>query len=138
VRETGSEDKCLLVPGGGLTAHEMLGGHTLAKHVGKSEAYLRHRLATEPAIRAASTFFDRESAESALAELIVANVWVVTRWLRGIDRDVTIHAHAQRPAGIVLARGTAGPTAATGIRLVLRRNSGTPTGFRIHTAMVIR
>ena len=38
-----------LVPGGGLMAHEGLdGGHTLAKHVGKSEQFLRHRLATEP------------------------------------------------------------------------------------------
>ena len=41
-----------LVPGGGLMAHEGLdGGHTLAKHVGKSEEFLRNRLATEPASR---------------------------------------------------------------------------------------
>ena len=54
-----------LVPGGGLMAHEGLdGGHTLAKHVGKSDEFLRHRLATEPRIKAASTFYDRQTAET--------------------------------------------------------------------------
>jgi Bacterial CdiA-CT RNAse A domain len=73
VRETGSESECLLVPGGGLMAHETLGGHTLARHVGRSENYLRHRLATEPDLTAASTFYDRQTAENALARVLHAN-----------------------------------------------------------------
>jgi hypothetical protein len=62
-----------LVPGGGLMAHERIdGAHTLAKHVGKSEEFLRNRLATEPHIRGASTFYDRQTAENAISGLLEA------------------------------------------------------------------
>lgn len=128
-----------LVPGGGLMAHEGLdGGHTLAKHVGKSEDYLRNRLATEASITAASTFKDRQAAESALSTFMDANSSKIARWLQGRDPEVVLRGHAAHPVGIVIPRGTARPVEATGIRLVLRRSSALGIGYRIHTAMVTR
>jgi hypothetical protein len=48
------------VPGGGLAAHEVAGGHTIAKHVGQTEAQLAAKLAAEPNISAASTFGNKQ------------------------------------------------------------------------------
>jgi hypothetical protein len=40
-----------------------MGGHTLQRHVGKSDADLIERLAREPQISSASTYTDRATAE---------------------------------------------------------------------------
>jgi hypothetical protein len=126
-----------LVPGGGLMTHEGLaGGHTLAKHVGKSEQFLRNRLATEPRIRAASTFYDRQSAEMTLSVFLDANAPKIVRWLRRSEDEVILHGHAAHPIGMVIQRGATRSVSASGIRLVLRRSPDLSVGFRIHTAMV--
>lgn len=128
-----------LVPGGGLMAHEGLeGGHTLAKHVGKSEEFLRNRLATEPWVKAASTFYDRQAAEAALSTLLDENASKVARWKRGAEHELVIRGRASHPVGIVIPRAMARPVEGTGIRLVLRCSSDLSIGFRIHTAMVTR
>lgn len=45
-----------LVPGGGLQAHEDAGGHTLARHVGRTDLQLLDRFITQPWIRGSSSF----------------------------------------------------------------------------------
>jgi uncharacterized protein YukE len=126
-----------LVPGGGLMAHEGLdGGHTLAKHVGKSEAFLRNRLATEPHITAASTFYDRQTAEITLSAFMDANAAEIARWLPGGSKTLVLIGRAVHPVGPVILRGAPRPVEASGIRLVLKRNPTMSTGYRIHTAMV--
>jgi hypothetical protein len=137
VRGMGSQSECALVPGGGLMAHEVLdGGHTLAKHVGKSEEFLRHRLATKLNLDIASTFFDRRTAESALSGLLKDNADEIRHWLAGGTPSFILIGRTARPVGVVVARGGAGSIAASGIRLVLRRSATMSTGYRIHTAMV--
>jgi hypothetical protein len=42
-----------------LSVDEDMGGHTLARHVGKTDAELRERLRREPNISTASTYTDR-------------------------------------------------------------------------------
>jgi uncharacterized protein YukE len=126
-----------LVPGGGLMAHEGLGGgHTLAKHVGKSEEYLLNRLATEPELQAASTFYDRQSAETALSAFMDANSAEITRWLASGTRSLALTGWSSQAVGVAILRGAAGPVEAAGIRLILRRSAQMSTGYRIHTAMV--
>jgi len=46
-----------------LDADEARGGHTLARHVGKSDQELRDRLRREPDISAASSYTDQDAAE---------------------------------------------------------------------------
>lgn len=126
-----------LVPGGGLMAHEGLeGGHTLAKHVGKSEEFLRNRLATEPDLDTASTFFNREAAENALSEVLEANAREIQRWLAHGPKGLVLTGRVPHPVGFAVLRGAAGPVEAAGIGLVLRRCATMSTGYRIHTAMV--
>lgn len=127
-----------LVPGGGLAAHEGLeGGHTLAKHVGKTERYLRHRLATEPDIDAASTFYSREVAEASISALLDGNRAKIAAWLASSKRGLIVSGQANEAVGLMITRHSSTPQAVTGIRLVLRQSSALPVGFRIHTAMVM-
>ena len=57
-----------------LARHEALpgsrlGGHTIEKHIGKSEAELRARLIAKPSIPAATTFTSLQVAERAVAQV---------------------------------------------------------------------
>jgi hypothetical protein len=72
-----------ITPGGGLTAHESAGGHTLARHVGLTETELASRLATQIALPRASSFANREIAEQAMSDAIDANQTQITNWLTG-------------------------------------------------------
>lgn len=133
-----ADDVVHLVPGGGLMAHEAAGGHTLAKHVGKSEQFLRNRLATEPQIRGASTFYDRETAENAISGVLRANQRKVDRWLSGRRHQLELFDAGDRKLGILLLPGSGLPTEEGGIKVVLRRTPALGIGFSIHTAMVTK
>lgn len=64
-----------------LSQDEAAGGHTLQKHVGRTDDDLRERLHRERNISAASTYTDRETAEQAVGAAIQANVDKIQRWL---------------------------------------------------------
>jgi hypothetical protein len=63
-----------------LMEQELAGGHTIARHVGRSEAQLRARLAAERNIPAASSFGSLRAAESAVSEVVRANAGAVRQW----------------------------------------------------------
>ena len=63
---------------------EAAGGHTLRKHVGRTDAELRERLEHERHISAASTWNDRESAEAAVGAALEQQSNKISRWL---ERD---------------------------------------------------
>jgi Bacterial CdiA-CT RNAse A domain len=133
-----AEDVVHLVPGGGLLAHEGINGaHTLAKHVGKPESFLHHRLATEPHIKGASTFYGRQTAENSISELIHQERSTVNRWLAGKRVKLQLEGRSTEPIGVLVARGSAGATPESGIRVILRRTDALGIGFYIETAMVI-
>lgn len=127
-----------LVPGGGLLAHEGVeGGHTLAKHVGKSLEFLCHRLATEPGITAASSFHSRQVAESAISSVLRSHDKEVRRWLAGPEDKLTVAGQTARPCGSVISRNRADPIESSAVRIALRRSPALGPGYRIHTAMVV-
>jgi hypothetical protein len=64
-----------------LSQDEAAGGHTLRKHVGRTDAELRERLERERDISAASTWNDRASAESAVGAAITEQSSKISRWL---------------------------------------------------------
>lgn len=64
-----------------LSQDETEGGHTLRKHVGRSDDELRQRLRHERNIVAASTWTDRATAEQAVGMAIVQNRDKISRWL---------------------------------------------------------
>jgi uncharacterized protein YukE len=132
-----AEDVVHLVPGGGLMAHEGIdGGHTLAKHVGKSPEFLRNRIATEPHIDAASTFYDREVAEKALSMVLYDNRRKIANWLSASKKELVLTGQGAETVGVVIFRESSTVHQANGIRLLLRRSTRLAIGYRIHTAMV--
>ncbi|MEQ1898010.1 MAG: RNase A-like domain-containing protein [Vicinamibacterales bacterium] len=64
-----------------LGRDERRGGHTLARHVGRSDAELRERLQRERQISAASTYPDRATAERVVAVALEQDRARVDRWL---------------------------------------------------------
>ncbi|CND45574.1 RNase A-like domain-containing protein [Yersinia pseudotuberculosis] len=56
------------------------GGHTIAKHVGKSPEELLQRLARSPSMQSASTFTDLQTAEKTISRLLSSNRRVIKQW----------------------------------------------------------
>src|SRR6188474_1439472 len=69
-----------------LSLDESMGGHTLARHVGKSDAELADRLARERQISAASTYTDRATAERSVGAALADGGGKLTSWTRRSGR----------------------------------------------------
>ena len=124
-----------LVPGGGLTAHENAGGHTLARHVGQTEAQLASRLATQPHIPRASSFRDRTIAEAAISEAIDVNQAAITAWLSGSRLRLQLNPYtASSQVGVSLERGATNLIPAQKVQAILLRDSHLSLGYYILTA----
>ena len=92
-----------------LSIDESMGGHTLSRHVGKSDAELRDRLRRERQISAASTYTDRATAERAVGAALAAGTDELTAWQNRKGRRPNLVLHyvdrAPQPLGRSLARG---------------------------------
>ena len=64
-----------------LSQDEAAGGHTLKKHVGRTDDQLRERLNRERNISAASTYTDRQTAEQVVGTALQHNQEKIHRWL---------------------------------------------------------
>ena len=107
-----------------LGADEAMGGHTLARHVGRTDAQLADRLQREPQISAASTYTDRETAERTVRAALAASSRKVSDWERRTGRrpNLVLHytARGGPPLGRSLARGKTHVTPAFRAIVVLR------------------
>jgi len=90
-----------------LERDEARGGHTLARHVARTDAELRERLHREGSISAASTWTDRETAEETVAEALLTERGRIERWVhRGYPRaNLALHFEAGRDIGRSLRQG---------------------------------
>jgi hypothetical protein len=91
-----------------LSQDEAAGGHTLRKHVGRSDAELRQRLEHERNISAASTWTDRQSAESAVGAAIAQQSNRISRWLERASHPNLVldyDGDSAHPFGRTLRRG---------------------------------
>lgn len=92
-----------------LSVDEAMGGHTLARHVGRTDAELADRLRREPQISAASTYADRPSAERAVGAALASAGRRLLSWegRRGQRPNLVLHYEAPpgQSVGRSLARG---------------------------------
>jgi Bacterial CdiA-CT RNAse A domain len=90
-----------------LSADEEMGGHTLQRHVGKSDADLKARLERESQISTASTYIDRATAEAAVGAALRTNTRALTAWRERAGRrpNLVLHYHATRVIGRSMRRG---------------------------------
>lgn len=116
-----------------LERDEERGGHTLKKHVGRTDDELRERLRRERNISAASTWTDRETAEVTVAAALRAEEGRIERWMqRGYPRpNLALHYDAGRPIGGSLRRGEDQSVECTSAVIVLRADG--PNSFYVLT-----
>ena len=84
-----------------LEREEAAGGHTLARHVGKSDDWLMARLASDAHLHVASTYIDRETAEAAIETLLSRHRDRLNRWAARAPEgaEFTLRGVADRPIG---------------------------------------
>jgi toxin YxiD len=101
---------------------EQRGGHTLDRHVGRTDAELQERLERERNISAASTWTDRATAEEVVAEALRAERRRIEGWMNRGERrpNLALHYDAGRNIGRSLRRGENQVVACTTAVIVLR------------------
>src|SRR3954470_12499187 len=112
-----------------LAADEAMGGHTLARHVGKSDADLAERLRRERDISASSTYTDRATAERSVGAALGNGGRTLADWKNRSGKRPNLVLHyaepSHRPIGRSLARGRSQPVPCTRAIVVLRWNDRT-------------
>ena len=107
-----------------LSMDESMGGHTLARHVGKTDAELRDRLRRESQISSASTYTDRATAEQAVGVTLTFASDTLGAWQSRSGRrpNLVLHSidHAKQPLGRSLSRGQRTPVPCNRVLVVLK------------------
>jgi len=133
VRSPDGPDGAAEVPGGGLEAHEAVGGHLIERHVGKSEQWLLDRVSREN-ISAASSFRDLPQAEHFVSATIADHQDRVDAWVDGSGGNrLVIDTTFDASTGISVSRGDTAAVDVFSVRLVLERSNQLDTGYRIVT-----
>jgi hypothetical protein len=117
-----------------------LKGHTIEVHVGKSEAWLRNRLETDPQLKKdkfSSSFRNETIANRVQGQFVKQNRAALEAWLQsGKGGRFTRKVEMQEPVGIVVERGKSGAREShTSIVVAVRDAS--PQGWHILTSFPI-
>jgi hypothetical protein len=117
-----------------LAPDEARGGHTLDKHVGRSDSELRERLTTERNISAASTWTNREVAEETVGQALRAEHDKIVRWEnRGYPRpNLALHFDGGRVIGRSMRHGDEISSPARQAVIVLKADG--PNSFYVLTS----
>jgi hypothetical protein len=135
-----------LGPRRNLEAHEAkpsapeLQGHTIERHVGKSEHWLRKRLETDPLLRDkpfCSSFRNEVAANRTQGRFVKQNRAEIDAWLKSgrgwkYEGSVTM----DEPVGIVVERGKLGVVESQTAHVVIMRD-GSAHGWHILTSFPI-
>jgi hypothetical protein len=99
-----------------------MGGHTLARHVGKSDEELVTRLRSEPEISSASTYTDRSTAERVVGAALASAGRSFQAWRArtGNRPNFVLRYRADHPIGRSVSRGRSGSTRCENAIVVLR------------------
>jgi hypothetical protein len=94
-------------PGHDLSLDEAMGGHTLARHVGKTDAELLDRLRREPQISSASTYTDRATAEIVVGAALSGSNRSFDAWRQRTGRraNFVLHYASRGVIGRSISRG---------------------------------
>jgi len=105
-----------------LARDETRGGHTLSRHVGRTDDQLRARLRRDHHVAAASTYTDRPTAETVVAAALAEDAARVRAWRRrhGPRPNLVLTYHGDRVIGRSIGRGRHAPQACTDALVVLR------------------
>ncbi|MGF6922349.1 RNase A-like domain-containing protein [Paraburkholderia sp. 40] len=118
-------------------AGSRIGGHTLLKHVGRTEAQLRERLRLEPEKKVVSSFVNLEEAEWAISETMRANALQIHAWTKAApNRVLTLRKDVARKVGYALVRKTDRLVDSSKVEVVLKYGAYNGMPYYILTAML--
>lgn len=118
---------------GWLRSHEVPPGHTIERHVGKTEQQLMDRLREHQKLRRASAFVDEASAERLIAQVLERRSADIEAWVASSSGRLTLTEDLGVRTGVTIGRdGSA--TTPTAVRVVLLADARTANGWRILTA----
>jgi len=107
-----------------LSIDEAMGGHTLARHVGRTDAQLAERLRLEKQISAASTYTDRAAADRSVGAALADGGAKLSNWQRRVGRRPNLVLYYAEPSrktiGRSLTRGRTSSVPCTRAIVVLR------------------
>lgn len=107
-----------------LAADERCGGHTMARHVGKTDRELADRLRQQPGISAASTYTDLQTAETVVGAALARERGRIETWSarRGSRPNLALRytSPGPRPIGRSWRRGRTAPDGCLQAVVVLR------------------
>ncbi len=117
-------------------ANPRLGGHTLLKHVGRTEAQLRERLRLEPRRDVVSSFYNLASAEWALSEAARQNAQAISTWAKfaPVNDTLIVRADVGRNAGYGVIRDTAKLVEMRKVKIVLKMEKYNGMPYYIFTS----
>ena len=107
-----------------LNADERCGGHTVSRHVGKTNRELSERLKREPDIAAASTYYDLPTAETVVTATLAKEQKRVAAWAaqKGPRPNLALRYTSEKNKiiGRSWVRGRIAPNGCTQAVVVLR------------------
>jgi Bacterial CdiA-CT RNAse A domain len=121
-----------------LQSHERSGGHLIEKHVGKTEAELRQRLADEARISGSSSFKKLSEAEKSVSNLLDARKSEIDTWLAGSDRRLVLEGTMPFETGTSVSRGASVADSVSSVRVILEREPSLTDGYRIVTGFPVK
>jgi Bacterial CdiA-CT RNAse A domain len=113
-----------------------LGGHTIEKHVGRSEAQLRERLRLEPNRKRVSSFTNLERAEWAISEVMRTNTAQIQNWAKssGSGGPLTLMQRVAGDVGYGITRDAGKLTQMNEVVVVLKYQTYNGMPYYILTA----
>lgn len=111
-----------------IAEHESLsgrapGGHTIERHVGKTEAELRQRLQNRPGLDEASSFKSLPEAEKLISKVLADNKYQIQMWVKHKPTNLQARMRLTRafssPTGIVIRRGSEEVKKCYSVRVVI-------------------
>ena len=105
-----------------LAEDEAMGGHTLARHVGKTDDELRERLRREPDISSASSYTDQATAQAVVGVALSSAGRSFDAWLNRSGRrpNFVLHFTAGHPIGRSVGRRAKEPASCEDALVVVR------------------
>ncbi|MEO8539833.1 MAG: RNase A-like domain-containing protein [bacterium] len=108
-----------------LSLDEAQGGHTLARHVGRTDQDLAARLKAEPDISAASSYFDRATAERSVGAVLAKKASDIQKWEKATSHaNLAFRLDLGAPVGRSLKRGASKAVDVHSVVVVLAWNNG--------------
>jgi hypothetical protein len=123
----------------GAVAGSRIGGHTLARHVGRTEAQLRARLAAEPQIPMASSFSSVRTAERAVSRVLRVHAGTVRSWAQtaGQGSRLSLTLDMGTPAGHGVLRSSGRVQTLSKVQVVLKHETYDGKPYYVLTAFLI-